>query len=173
MAPPLLIDVEGSDLRASGLAEFLAGGVQMLLRVRGRSTPSPLARLITPGVFVAQCVGAPGDVLDRLAGSEGPGIVGLFSEDAGAREFVFDPASGLGVDVEELDHAVEDAATRRAAPGLTDLRHLRGFVPQPTVEGQVPADGPTAAAGEQPAADDVDRLAGWLLSNLPADAGDS
>jgi hypothetical protein len=179
MAPPLVIELDGSDLRAAGLSEFLDGGVRMVLRVRERTGPAPLARLISPGVFVAQVSAAsPDPVLERLASWDGPGIVGLFEPDAGALEYVHDPGSGLEVDLEEVDIAIAEASDRRGTPGLGELRHLRRFVaPAPPVADSAADPGTDSGDPETPlrssargAVDDVDRLAGWLLSNLPADA---
>jgi hypothetical protein len=179
MAPPLLVDVDGADLRAAGLAEFLEGGVRMILRVRGDTGPAPLARLISPGVFVAQApADSPEGALERLGSCRAPGIVGLFQTDAEAMVFVHDPTSGLEVDVDAVEDAIAKVSGLRGMTGLGDLRHLRGFAAPARRDNEVQPDiepshetGATDAGAPPPAvADDVDRLAGWLLSTLPADA---
>lgn len=190
-APPLVVDVAGRDLRAAGLAEFLDGAVRILLRVRGDADPAPLGRLVSPGVLVAQVVGDATSILERVAQHDGPAVVALFEADAGALEFLHDPVTGVDVDRERLDAAIADASAARGRPGLADLTHLErlarpaGGVPSADAAASAggatgtPAPGPTASVPGAPSPgasgagsdgpDDVDRLAGWLLSNLPPD----
>lgn len=194
MAPPLVIDLEGADLRAVGLAEFLEGRFRSVLRVRGGTLPAPLGRLASPGLFVAQAVGEADEALTALADHEGPGVVAVFDSDAGALPFTHRPDGSVEVDGAALDEAIEEAAARRGSPGLVDLRSLRAVaapsaaqttpetgVASPDASPSVTSDGTAAApraptaTSEAPSSDveapspDVDRLAGWLLSQLPAE----
>ncbi len=88
IAPPLVIEVDGGDLLVAGLGTFLDGRQKLVLVVRGPAPVAPLARLITPGVFVMQT----NDTADlvRFAAFEGPGIAALVPE--GAALFTHDPA---------------------------------------------------------------------------------
>jgi len=194
MAPPLVIDLEGADLRAVGLAEFLEGRFRTVLRVRGDTLAAPLARLASPGVFVAQVVRAGDEALTALADYDGPGVVAVFEADAGALAFTYRPDGTVEVDGDALNAASEDAESRRGTPGLVDLRSLRaaaarpagGVMPaasaaSPEAAGSAASDGgaatsevPTLTAGASTseadaATPEVDRLAGWLLSQLPAE----
>jgi hypothetical protein len=90
IAPPLVVAVDGADLRAGALAEFLDGRMRLHLVVRGASAPAPLARLVTPGVLVQQA--ATIDELVRALAFEGPAVTALVPE--GAARFIHDPARG-------------------------------------------------------------------------------
>ena len=54
LAPPLVIRLDGRDLDAFELAPLIDGRVRLVLVVDEPCPPAPLARLISPGVFVAQ-----------------------------------------------------------------------------------------------------------------------
>lgn len=86
MGVPLVVHVGGADLRAESLAEFLDGRQRIVLVVDGPCAPAPLARLVSPSLFVQQ-----GDDLARLAAWEGAAIVALMP--AEAARFVHDPAA--------------------------------------------------------------------------------
>ncbi|NIN32022.1 hypothetical protein, partial [Hydrogenophaga sp.] len=90
LAPPLVVTVDGADLAAAGLAEFLDGSQKIVLVVRGPCAPAPLVRLITPGVFVTQT--ADPSEIERMAAYDGPGIAALVPESAA--RFVHDPSAG-------------------------------------------------------------------------------
>ena len=79
-APPLVIEVEGQDLRPASLAELLEGGQKIVLVVNGPAAPAPLVRLITPGVTVIQ-TDDPAE-LSALGAVDGPGIAALMPEGA-------------------------------------------------------------------------------------------
>ncbi len=79
-APPLVVSVDGADLRAGALAELLDGCAQIVLLVRGLSTPAPLIRLITPGALVIQARDVAG--LQPLTTFEGPAVAALFEREA-------------------------------------------------------------------------------------------
>jgi hypothetical protein len=129
LAPPLVVEVAGSGLRGSGLLEFMEGSQKFVLVVRGSAPPAPLARLASPGVFVAQARGDEGlDAVGRLAGHDGPGVVGIFEEDSGALLFVHEADGDLQVDEAELKAASQRAENIAGKPGLLDLRYLAGLV---------------------------------------------
>lgn len=207
MAPPLVVELDGSDLRASGLAEFLDGRVRVVLRVRGQAPPAALARLVSPGVFVAQVTGEAEEALARLVAAEAPGVVACFEPDAGAIGFVHDPVRGLAVETAAVEASIAEVSELRGQPGLMDLRHLEGLAVRtaaavsvdeatpvetevtarpeaaahveleahvesaapaasaPAVAAPAPAEAGASEAG--PATPEVDRLAAWLLANLP------
>lgn len=161
LAPPLIIGVAGADLRSAALAEYLDGGVKIVLIVEGPATPAPLVRLITPGVFVGQVSDL--SVLERLAAWEGPGVVALLPETSAA--FVHDPSGGS-----ELGGRL----TVSAQPTGGNLHRVGPFtVTQQRDEVRQLSDlaerhAPVAVAAQtetsQEADDPVGKLAAWLLA---------
>ena len=160
MAPPLVVVVDGADLRAGGLAEFMDGDFQLILVVRGASTPAPLARLITPGVLVMQQQDV--SSLARLASAKGPSIVALLG-DAGCR-FVNDPAAGKGA-WQRLAVSFRPAPPRRAL-GRWSVAQQREELLMLDVLATPPALGDESIESLAPGrnGDPVDRLASWLLA---------
>ncbi len=169
LAPPLVVGVEGADLRAGGLSEYLDGEVRIALVVEGPTTPAPLARLIGHGVFVAQT--SDPTMIDRLAHHPGPGVVALFEAGSGAIEFVHDPSAGDRVferlTIEGGVEALEGRLGQMEGPGRSrvhaaDVRHL--------LELAVSAQRGLGSGAGVPVADAMqgddaaDRLAAWLLA---------
>jgi len=160
VAPPVVIEVDGADLRPAGLAEFLDGAVRIVLVVRGATSPAPLVRLVTPRTFVAQTADA--SVVARLATWSGPGIVGLMPE--GTARFVHDPSAGTAPaarlvvsDIPDLDHQKRSGAFT-VAQQKDELEQLRSLLAAATAASTTAVSGATAEA-----ADPVDKLAAWLL----------
>lgn len=169
LAPPLVVGVQGSDLRAAALAEFMDGRQRLVLVVEGDCPPAPLARLVGPGTFVAQSADAA--PLARMSRWDGPGIAALVPE--GAARFVHDPSGGSAVPERLTIDFVPDKAPRRSLGGLSpaqqaeELELLRSLARRS--EGSAVAAGPAVAAGASAAgaaADPADRLASWLLSQV-------
>lgn len=173
LAPPLVVRVQGADLRAGGLGEYLDGAVRIALVVEGPTTPAPLARLVGHGVYVAQS----GDetVLKALAEHAGPGVVALVEDGSGAVGFVHDPSGGARPwERMRVDGGVDALRARLAElerPGrsrvhATDLRHLLELA-TPPAGAEVESGSSLAEAVGAPAApgdDAADRLAAWLLA---------
>jgi hypothetical protein len=162
LAPPLLVDVEGADLAADGLAQFVDEGSTIVLVVHGACGPAPLARLVTPGVFVMQTtdVGSlaqlPADV---------PAVVAVVG--AGAATFVHDPRSPGGAG-ERLRILSKPDAPRRALAGLSAWQQQQELALLEALAASGPATGAAAArpsdTSETLSTDPVDRLAAWLLA---------
>jgi hypothetical protein len=157
LAPPMVVEVAGSDLRAAGLVEFLDGWQKIALVVKGAAPSAALARLVSPAVFVAQAKTADGvELLGELAKREGPGIVAIFEDDAGALPFVYRPGMALEVDRDDLSAVLDVVSRKKGQPGILDLRHLESLTVLP---------GPVAAGTEGKKGEKtVDQLAAWLLS---------
>jgi hypothetical protein len=162
-APALLLHVNGRDLHAEGLAEFLDGALKVVLVVRGDAPFAPLARLLTPGVFVAQS--EDGQEIGRLAAHPGPGVLALVPESAA--RFVHDPAAGPAWWDRLAISRLPDAAPpprlggRSAAQQKEELAHLAALARRPA-----PVAAPAEAA---PAADPAAQLAQWLLAQAPVE----
>jgi hypothetical protein len=170
-APPLVVTLDGAELRAGCLEPYLDGGQKILLVVRGACAPAPLVRCITPGAFVLQTADAAG--LDRFIAWAGPGIAALVPETAA--RFTHDPAAGAGV-WERLTIAFVPEREPRVSVGgisaaqqIEELRQLRMLAVRPAAPAAVavaPSGGAEAAAGADPAG----QLAAWLMAQ--ADLGD-
>ncbi len=165
VAPPIIVQVDGSDLRVAGLADFLDGGQKIVLIVRGNSAPAPLVRLITPDTFVLQTAGT--ETFDRFAAWNGPGVAALVPESAA--HFVHDPEAGTEVwDRLTIVH-LPDKEPRTSFAGLSatqqleELRQLQVLATRPAVAATSSAGQPAGATGEPAPADPIDKLAAWLL----------
>jgi hypothetical protein len=157
MAPPIVVEMDGADLRPAGLAEFLDGAARIVLVVTGDTSPAPLVRLVTPRTFVAQTADA--SAVARLAAADGPGIVALMP-DRTAR-FVHDPTAGSALsdrlvvsEMPDLDHRKRTGAFT-VAQQHEELEQLHALQSAATVS--------TAATALSAPADPVDKLAAWLL----------
>lgn len=164
LVPPLVVAVQGSELRAAALAEFLDGRQKIALVVEGECAPAPLVRLVAPGTFVLQA--ADGSGLDRLAAWEGPGVAALVPESAA--RFVHDPAAGAASWERITITHVPDKVPRRTVGGFSaaqqaeELELLRSLAVRPA-GAEAPAAAPAGAAAT---AEPADKLAAWLLSRV-------
>lgn len=173
VAPPMFIQLNGSDLNAAGLAEFLDGSQKIILVVHGTSPPAPLARLVSPHVLVVQTHLT--DDLARVASFAGPAIAAVGSE--GLIPFVHQPGSGGSyadrLEVGDLPDAGPSHAlgTQSSFRQSEDLAHLKALA---TVRSTDPSVLEPVAAGPaaQENADSIDRLAGWLLQQAHLPTGD-
>lgn len=162
-APPLAVELDGADLRAGDLVEFLDGGVKIVLVVRPPCAPAPLVRLITPGALVVQT--ADETDLERVADAAGPAVAALVPEDAA--RFIHDPAAGPEPWSRlTLRHLPERSAKRPVGAASVrqqtdELEQLRALAARPDAAPAAPRDG---AATPPERSDPADRLAAWLLS---------
>jgi hypothetical protein len=160
IAPPLVIEVDGSDVHAGALADFADGHEKLVLVIRGACGPAPLARSITPGTFVLQTVDGSG--LDRLASFDGPAIAAIVP--AGAAEFLHDPSDGRE-SWQRLTVSNLPEPPKRAIGGLSafqmgeDLRML-GDLARTPFSVPVASGAAVAAVG---ASDAVEKIASWLM----------
>jgi hypothetical protein len=161
LAPPLLVEVEGSDLIADGLSEYLDGAVKIVLLVNGPSPAAPLVRLIAPNTYVMQTTDAA--AVTSLGDFQGAGIAAVLP--AGCAQFTHDPARGgrlsQRLHVELLPDAPPRAIGRYTARRQTEeeswLREIEQLADMVRAEQLTHAE--HAPAGAEPA----DQLAGWLL----------
>ena len=153
IAPPLHVQLHGSDLQAAGLADFLDGNLALVLEVSGDCAPAPLARLVTPNTWVGQARTA--DALLGMNAFEGPCLAALVPE--GAALFVNNPSAEirfvLASAPEAPDHGRLGGATTRQQledlAVLESLRNLEASTPVP----ELPAEEAKSA----------DKLAALLL----------
>ena len=165
VAPPLVVDVDGADLRPAGLADYLEGSQAIVLLVRKPAPPAALARLVTPGTLVVQVADEEG--LEALGAWDGPAIIAVLPE--GAATFRYTPSEGgpgelkTGSMPEDEPRPVGTLTVARQRAELELLKLLDG-----AVAGRVVAAAGDGATAE--AADPTDKLAAWLLrqATIPA-----
>lgn len=158
LAPPLVVSLDGADLKAGGLAEFLDGGVALVLLVRDSvAPPAALVRLVSPGVLVAQTLD--GAALSAVAARVGPSVVAWVP--AGCAAFTHDPdqSAGLGARLRILSDAVPP---RRGLGGQSALQLAEELHQLEAMAGLATAPAGGVAAGDS--AHPVDRLAAWILT---------
>jgi hypothetical protein len=185
VAPPLVVQVEGGDLVAGGLDEFLDGSVKLVLVVTGKAPAAALAGLIAPGVWVEQTDSA--DKLADFAGGDVPGIAAVVPEGCAVFRFRGDLTDGDRLEVE----SVPEGAPRARIGSISAAQQVRalallealasGFggsagdsagtevglaeVAAPPAGSGVSETPPPVAQPLTPAADPAGALAGWLLQN--------
>jgi hypothetical protein len=160
-APPLIVTVDGADLRAGSLAELLDGGMRLVLVVRGASTPAPLVRLVTPGTLVMQTRDI--EAIRRVAAATGPAIAALFEIEAAL--FTHDPMTG-GALWQRLTVIHRPSALSKQAIGGVSPRQQREELAQLEALASRPAlpNGRVDALVPAGDGDPADRLAAWLLA---------
>ena len=158
LAPPLIVTVEGSDLVADGLAEYLDGAVRIVLLVNGAAPAAPLVRLIAPHTFVLQTTDPA--AVAQLGAAAGPGIAAVLPE--GSACFSHDPSRGARLSQRLQVSSLPAPATqpigrysvRRQHEDEAWLSELAQFADVLRVQPQV---------GTESEPDPADQLAGWLL----------
>ncbi len=165
LAPPLVVEVDGTDLRVAGLSDFLDGRVKVVLIVTGVAPPAPLVRLISPGVFVAQSTDD--TPLERLAVWEGPGVVALMPR--GAARFTHDPEAGAGLAERLTVTELPDVPPKRRLGAYTARQQQDELAQLEALRDAGPTAAATSSALPAAAANPVDKLATWLLqqADLP------
>lgn len=182
-APPLVVHVNGADLRAGELAEYVDGRMKMVLLIAGDCTLAPLARLMTPGAFVQQT----DDVHAFAAFAEFDGAAVAAVVPAASALFINDPAEedrgGTRLTVSRIPNApsrtIGTWSVWQQGEELALLASLaRSEQPRASEQGKTEADATSseavgavvmvsATAPTAPAADDERTLAhftGWILS---------
>lgn len=159
-APPMILEVEGQDLKASSLGDLLEGSQKIILVVHGPAAPAPLVRLITPGVTVIQTDDS--HELTALAATPGPGIAALMPE--GAAKFVHAPG-GHSLHERLTVSFLPDKEPKKPLGSISvfqqveELRQLRALATSVQAPDLPAAE--AAAAGEE--MDEAGQLAAWLI----------
>lgn len=177
LALPLVVEVDGADLNAEALVEYLDGGVAIILVVRGACSPAPLVRVITPGVLVVQTT----DVAELrvIADRDVPAIAALVPPESA--RFVHDPRGGgslrsrlqiTSLPSERPKHPLGSRSAwqqREELAQLLELAQLRELEPAAAPVSAVDSApsvlaGPSVSGVAPHDAGAVDRLASWLLA---------
>lgn len=163
MSPPVIVTLDGADLWAGEVAQYLDGNQKIVLVVRSPAPPAPLVRLFTPGTLVVQTCGLDG--LKPVLDAEGPAVAALMP--AGAAEFVHLPGSApihqritISTRPQGARKTVEAWTTWQQQQELDQLYALAA----------APAAVASASTHAEPVADPATRLAAWLISHAASDA---
>lgn len=160
-APPMVIEVEGQDLRPASLAELLEGGQKIVLVVNGPAAPAPLVRLITPGITVIQ-TDDPAE-LSALGAVDGPGIAALMPE--GCAKFMHIPGEGRTLNQRLTVNHLPEKAPKRALGSISAFQQTEELGQLEALSASVEAQ---EALSEEaglgvPEMDDAGQLASWLI----------
>jgi hypothetical protein len=159
-----VIEIDGADLRAEHLAEYLDGGVRVALVVNAPAPPAPLVRLISRGVLVLQTSDA--SRLETLAGATAPAVVALMP--AGCAELLHDPRGGARLDARLT--ITLPASGRTDALGWRSARQARDELAQLEALAELCAAARDVALVMVPVAnqgsetENVDSVTAWLLA---------
>ena len=176
LVPPLVIEIDGADLRAEHLAEYLDGAAKIVLIVNGDSSPAPLVRLIAPRTLVMQTTDP--EMLARVTAWAGTAIAAVLRETSA--RFVHDPSAGdrledrLSIEFLPTEaprsalgwrSAAQQAEERDQLAALAEVaraaRDVAVVVVPPLPSGAAPVDGSRA----------VDAVASWMLAQAGFSGG--
>lgn len=164
MSPPVIVTLDGADLWAGELAQYLDGNQKIILVVRPPAPPAALVRLITPGTLVLQSCSVEG--LQPIIAAEGPAVAALVPN--GAAEFIHQP--GVSPAHERTTISTKPAGARKAIEGWSSWQQQQEL-DQLYALAAAPAIAPEKQS--PPASDPADRLASWLLSHADLSAAAS
>ena len=159
-APPLIVRLSGTDLRANMLAEFMDGQMKLILIPFGRCTPAPLVRVLTPATLVLQTSDETG--LARFSAYQGPSIAAFVPQTSAT--FIHDPEAGkalwqrLRVQSRPTSLPRGRVDTWTTAQQADELLQLEMLAQRPALS-DTPVEALAPGSG-----DPVDRLTAWLLT---------
>jgi hypothetical protein len=176
LVPPLVIEVDGADLSAEHLTDYLDGAAKLVVIVTGDASPAPLVRLIAPRTLVMQTTDP--HALARLDAWAGPAVVAVLP--GTSARFVHDPRGGsrledrLSIDFLPTEvprsalgwrSAAQQAEERDQLAALAEVtraaRDVAVVVMPPLPAGAAPVDGSRA----------VDAVASWMLAQAGFSGG--
>ena len=169
LMPPLVIELDGADLRAEAIADYLDGRAWIVFVVRGMASPAPLVRLLSPETLVIQAGDL--DAIAPLADFEGPAVAALLPRESA--RFVHDPRRGARLeDRLTIDHLPPEPP--RQGLGRRTMRQLAQELAQLAALGEVVKAArdvsvvvvPAPDGGGSPVEGDraVDAVAAWMLA---------
>jgi len=157
VTPAIRVRVRGEDLQVAGLADFLDGGLKLVLKVDGVCPPAALARLATPGVYVAQA--ASRAELDDFMTFDGPAVAAMVPD--GAALFTHDPRRGEHT-WQRFCVTAMPRAPRRALGGMSPFQQKEDLALLAELSSEPTFPAPEKGA-EDALPDPTDQLASWLL----------
>lgn len=163
MSPPVIVALDGADLWAGEVAQYLDGNQKIVLVVRSPAPPAALVRLITPGTLVVQTCSIEG--LAPVLAADGPAVAALLP--TGAAEFVHAPGNTPAH--QRIAITSRPQGARKTVEAWTtwqqqqELDQLYALAAAPAPVASSPDNG-------KPVADPATRLAAWLISHAETPA---
>jgi len=161
-SPPVVVEVDGQDLKVGSIGELLSGNQKVVLVVNGKAAPAPLVRLITPGVTVVQ-TDDPGD-LAVLAANQGPGVAALMPE--GCAKFIHSPAAGGTLKARLTVSFLPEKEPTRPLGSITAFQQVEEMRQLAALSTAVQAGGAVEVEVSKEGAapmDEAGQLASWLI----------
>jgi hypothetical protein len=165
-SPPVVVEVEGQDLKVGSIGELMSGNQKIVLLVNGKAAPAPLVRLITPGVTVIQ-TDDPADLVVMTA-NDGPAVAALMPE--GCAKFIHSPAAGRSLNERLTVGFLPEKEPNRPLGSITafqqieELRQLASLM----ASAEAASTASVEAADDGPVMDDAGQLASWLIHQANA-----
>ena len=157
LAPMLVIHIEDGDAQTTNLGEFLDGSVKVLLNFGDLCPVAPLARLISPGIFLMQT--SDPQALTEFAAWDGPGVAALVPPDCA--QFTHIPQAGSRLEQRLKVQSMPAHQPKHAFGSLSLQQQMEDFHQLQSlahVAEAVPADEDSLPARP------VDKLAALLLN---------
>ena len=161
-SPPMVVTVDGADLWAGELAQYLDGNQRIVLVVRAPAPPAALIRLVTPGTLVLQTSRV--DALAPILAAQGPAVAAILTD--GAAEFVHLPGDRPLHERIVVSSQPKGARRLEAWTAWQQQQEVAQLLALATPPAARPAPSGNGAAA--PAPSPADRLAAWLLSQAEA-----
>ena len=115
LAPAIIIELANGSAQTTNLSEFVDGNQKVVLVYGEDCPPAPLARVISPGMFVLQTTDCLG--LEDFLSYQGPGIAAVVPQDAA--RFAHDPRRGTTLSSRMAGVELPDAPNFKARGGLS------------------------------------------------------
>lgn len=156
LAPAIVIELANGSAQTTNLGEFVDGQQKVVLVYGEDCPPAPLARLVSPNMFVLQTTDCLG--LEDFLSYQGPGVAAVVPQTSA--HFAHDPRRGSTIAARLVGVEIPASPNFRVRGGLSvsqqqeDLAQLEALA-----NAEAPAEKEEAAAEANP----VDKLAAFLL----------
>lgn len=153
MAPPLMVELDGSDFKPASIVHFLDAKMKFVFNLDGDAPAAALAHVVSPNVFVQQETGdAP---LEAFSAFDGMAVAALLPKTAVS--FVYDPSAGATSHKRFTSVAWPKEVRKRSIGGISPSQQAEDYALLESL-----TSGP-ALTGEA-ASDPAGKLSAWLLS---------
>jgi hypothetical protein len=162
LAPAIVIELANGSAQTTNLGEFVDGNQKVVLVYGEDCPPAPLARLISPNMFVLQTTDCLG--LEDFLSYQGPGVAAVVPQTSA--RFAHDPRRGSTIAARLVGVEMPATPNFRVRGGLSvsqqqeDLAQLEALA-----NATAPAEAEESAAQANP----VDKLAAFLLGKAHLD----
>ena len=162
LAPAIVIELANGSAQTTNLGEFVDGNQKVVLVYGADCPPAPLARLVSPNMFVLQTTDCLG--LEDFLSYQGPGVAAVVPQTSA--RFAHDPRRGATIAARLVGIEIPGSPSFRVRGGLSvsqqqeDLAQLEALA-----NAEAPAEVEEAAEEANP----VDKLAAFLLGKAHLD----